>query len=572
VKPSNVRIPFLLWIAAGLAVPVVVLVVLTTLMERGPEAQVAESISTAITKTGASSPTTLDAAEGSQTRVAVPPEAAARRRAPAPAPQQASVAAAPPPAAAPGTITIVGQLRDTSDHPIDTEVGRIGYRGAHVARAAETHGSMFRLEDLEMGPADLQCVVHGYRRQVRKITLRPGETEHHEDFVLDPEWFVDVKLVMPSGGKVDRGLAHELLPDGQFHFTVSEAPPPKQWIAGSLDAHRAGRLVEERSPNRVSARIKPEDFARLDIFADPPVHLALDVHGVVLASTVLDSRVDRATLVLPIDRIPFLRCSFTCVVLDRETGAPFPGAHATLYGPFHGNDVPGPIDADPSGRIRREDLLPGRYTLSLRGESPAAGSWSARTFRTFDLEPGETDLGTIALDASQHVRGRFVDEYGRPVAAGGSVRPVSMDDSMETIFAPELHVAAGAAGTFQRDGLAREKYALVVWGRPPDDPKGDLLGASVLVDLRDGSIDDLVVRLERAQPVRLHAESEEAKDFVYRIADARGVPLFHGQFPQQRLHWMAPGDYLALVGPDTDHLREIPFTHGTEAQTVEVAP
>jgi hypothetical protein len=421
---------------------------------------------------------------------------------------------------------------------------------------------------LDAGPVNLECKAHGYRQQLRRIALLPGESEHHEDFVLEPDWFVDVQLVTPSGRTLNRESAKEFLPEGSFHFAVSVAPPPERWTPGSSEERRGRRLVGEG----FETPLMEGSFLRLTILGDPPLHLSVDVRGTVLASTRLDTRVEQASLVLPVDRFASLRGSFTCVVLDSETNTPFPRAHASLSGV--GIYTPERFDADPTGRIQRGNLIPGRYALSLRAQGPVEGTWSARTIRTFDVqESSETDLGTITLDPSQHVQGRFVDARGQPVAGKGTVRPLSLDDAVA--WMPEelgMQLGERPSGGFARDGLGKERYVLVASGRPWGNPKGDLLVASVVVDLREGSIDDLVVTLEVAHPVCIRAETDEAKDFVYRLADAAGVPFVHGVLTQPRTHWLAPGNYRALVGPDAGHLREIPFTHGTEALTIKVEP
>ena len=591
MKRTRVRVPVLLWIAAGVAIPIVVLVALARLMEQRADAPVAESTSTRTATMEESSPTPLESPEGSATRVAAPVPPPRRSGS---VPQQTAIAPSPPPSAAANKIRIVGNLRDPSGRPIVTDHGTIWCRTVSGTDATEVKEGAYRLDGLEPGEVGLESQVHGYRRQLKRFVLGPRELEHREDFVLEPNWYLDVQISTPDGRALDPGSARELVTGGQLRFAVSETPPPEHWTPGSTEERRARRLVGDHFGNPIVA----ESFSRLMILGDPPIYLSVDVCSVVLASIRLETRVDRARLVVPLDRLASLRGSFTCVLLDKESGMPFAQGHARLSPVYSsvGGYVDERLEADPSGRIRRENLFPGRYTLSLRGEraapyvraavsntpvpntqGAAPTTWSARDVRSFVLGQGEdVDLGTIELDPSQHVAGRFVDAKGQPVDGRASIRPLSLDDPVDpSVLGADMEVGdlqSDAHGGFVRNGLGKERYVLVANGKLRGNPKGDLLVGIAVVDLREGSVDDLVVTLETAQRFCIRPETEEAKDFVFRLADAAGVPFARGALAQPCNFWLAPGSYCALVGPDVAHFREIPFTLGAEAMTIKVVP
>jgi hypothetical protein len=566
VKPERSRSSIVLRIAATISIAVILVVVFAARRWKTAETPAIES-SSIPRRAEESSPEPIDSLDETASRVAVRPS----RPVPRPAPQPAPVAPPTVAASAANGIRLFGDLRDTSGRPLDTDEGVI--RGCDVAgtKFSEIRGSAYRIDGLSPGEVGLECSAHNYRPQTLRLVLGPREVEHRLDVVFVPDWFVDVQLDTPDGRSLTRETAVRLVPGASFHFAGSKAPPPAAWISGSFEERRARRLVGDThgSPDDETA------FTRLLVLGDPPLHLSVDVRGVVLASTRLDDRVERARLVVPIDRVDSLRCAFTCVLVDGESGAPFSRNFVTLSGVSMGgiNRVQ-TLVADATGRIRREELLPGRYSLSLRGMGPAPDAWSARKVQRFELRDGDDlDLGTIALDPSQHAAGRFVDAKGRPVEGRGTIRPLSLDDGVDSASDGfDMQIGRRPSGGFLCDGLGKERYVLVANGRPWGNPKGDLLVGNALVDLSGGSVDDLVVTLAVAQQICLRPETEEATDFVYRLVNAAGVPFEHGELMRPRTYWLAPGDYSALVGPDVAHLREIPFTLGTEALTIKVEP
>ncbi len=568
MKSERPRSSVLLRVTAVVALALVLVLAFVTSRSRNTQSPAIESSSTA-KSTDESPPTPIDSPDETNSRVAVRPS----RPAPRPAPQQAPIVPQPAPADGANGIRLYGDLRDTSGRPLGTDQGWVSCVDVAGTKRSDIRGSKYRVDGLTPGEVGFECHVHGYRPETRRLVLGARETEHREDVVLEPDWFVDVQLETSDGRRLTRESARAVFPGGSFHFAVSEVPPPARWDSASFDARRARRLVAET----FEKPLVEGSFVRLNIGGDPPLHLSVDVRGVVLASTRLEGRVDRARLVIPIDRVAELQCSFACTLVDGASGAPFTKGFATLSSVFvNGIQLDEKLEPDPSGRIRREKLLPGRYTLSLRGMGPASSTWSARKIQRFELHEGEdADLGTIALDPSQHAAGRFVDARGKPAGARGTIRPLSLDDDDSTDPASvglDLQIGERPSGGFFCDGLGKERYVLVANGRPWGDPKGDLLVGTAVVDLSAGSVDDLVVTLEVAHPICLRPETEETRDFVYRLANAAGVPFAHGELMRPRTYWLAPGNYSALVGPDVAHLRAIPFTLGTEAMTIKVEP
>ncbi len=488
----------------------------------------------------------------------------------------------PVPSAGSGAIAIVGDVRDPSGNGVAAWLTCIT---TTTKRDEQADTGEFQFEGLEPGWVALDVHASGFRMQTRWIELKPNEVERRVDIVLEPEWILDLELVSSDGRRLDFESARDLFPHGMpdaepvredetseaatgvqsewwkrlspLAYAVSPDPPPERWTDGSAAARRAHRLVHGGDARQEGS------YARIEIDGEPPLYLSVDFDGNVAGSVRLDTRVDHATIVVSPRRAEGLRSSLTCRVVDAGTRGPLASVRATVSS-ARGASAPLRIVSDAAGRIRMTELWPGPSLLYLNDRAHAPASIA------LNLEPGtETDLGTIALDPPMRLRGRFVDAEGRAIAAHGALRPIAREDG----FPFELRVDPNDCGRFESTrALAPDLFLLVAWGKTcgrPDDP---LLVRSQIVDLRRESIEDLVLKLDPAVPVRIQPMSDAAHDFAYSLLGADRVPYGAGELSEPRLLWLAAGDYTLLVGPDAAHLREIPFTVGTEEVTIPIEP
>ncbi len=428
----------------------------------------------------------------------------------------------------------------------------------------------YRIGGLEPGPFDLGCDVFGFRHAIRTISLRSAETEHREDFVLESVWTIAIRLVTPEGRNLlDRNLRAEL-PVGFIVGVVATVDPPEERLVPRSFkwrlAHRGSRYEPRASQNeKVPGDPSKECSGRLEIFSEPPVHVSAEVRDYIVATKRVDAHVDHLTLEIPIERLCGLTCSLSCRLVDAETRGPISGAKAGLFGAGGGTQW---FEADESGALLKEKLLPGAYTLTFQPPG------YAYEIRQVDLAPGrENDLGTIALERGVTLQGRFVDPEGRPLNAEGSLFPYSEEHALEAM---NTHVQLGIEG--DEDGrfegaFAKRKYLLLVnrflhagAGQP------DWRARPITVDLTRGPIFNLVIPLRPGVDLFLHPLSMEAMDLYYSVVSPDGLPCVRGGFPQvgDTRDRIAPGSYRLLLDRDGSIVREIPFTLGEQPMTLDI--
>ena len=557
--PRN-RSSRMLRVAVAIALAIVLLLGIATSRWRTSATSTTESPPTA-RSSETLVPTSIDSTQDPDSLSAIRRAAAA----PAPAPTAAS---SPLPADAEG-IRVVGEVRDPSGQHILATPATVRYtRGMRSLTAPISEGE-FVIAGLIPGSLGLDCIVKGYRPQSMHTLLRPGVLEQRFDFVLDPLWMVDVELRTTEGKDPMRQ------PDGELRLAslnlrVTEDPPPDVWSEDTAESRRALRLV---SIQREAPRA-PGAYARIALLRDPPAYLSVDTAGHVLAATRLEAGAERTTLVVSPEDVHGLRSSFTCTVVDRDDGTPITAVKAIVFG----NGVPGrrlPA-SDESGRIRASGLPSGHRMLMLESEG------RSKVIRTLELRPGvETDLGVISLDPSLHVRGRFVNERGRAIpprvarelCQGLAFLPFRPDDPMGSEHSEWIsRIEAQADGSFEGEGFGRERYLLMNRGFLVPDQEGVQRIRPMVVDCTRGSVDDLVVTMERVFRIMLRPEVDEARDLGFSILDANGLRLDEGDLKDTRMEWLASGTYLLRVGTDSTHVREIPFTVGSEPLLIPIEP
>jgi hypothetical protein len=256
-----------------------------------------------------------------------------------------------------------------------------------------------------------------------------------------------------------------------------------------------------------------------------------------------------------------LNSSLTCTVVG-EVGSPLAGIRA---GVARRGWSAAAGSTDDTGRVRWVGLLSGRWSLTLNVNVEGR----ARVVRYVELPPGkELDLGTIVLGPSLHVSGHFVDADGHlllgrtigELAHEILVLPYSEEDpSGSDAWSGPTQFVGRTDGTFDGTRFGRERY-LLASSRPIPVSGANRVIRPTVVDCTQGSVDDLVVTTDRAYPVTLRPEVDEAKDFGFSILDANGTRVHRGDIVEGKTWFLPPGDYRVLVGPDPAHTKEIPFT------------
>ncbi len=506
-------------------------------------------------------PTPIESLSDAETRVSVRPVAAAQT--------------STPPAATPRKIRLVGEVRDLSGERILAMPAVLCVRTPTQSLTYSIVRGEFVVDGLAVGPMlELECKVMGYKPKLHRFRLtRIDGEQRRDDFVLEPLWMVDVELRDSTGQDVMRSTKvslRELRLADAFELRVSQDPQPAIWDDDTAEARRARRLVWVQPTGPLKSGV----FKRIAPLCDPPAYLSVAVAGRVLASNRLEAGVDRTTLVVPVDALDALRSSFVCTVVDAESGSPIRGVAADLQ--RRGKSSQTMRLSGPLGQIQVGGLVCGAWMLFLRSEGRST------VIRYLELEPGlETDLGTIALEASVRIRGRFVDDTGRVL---GPVKTRLMCDEISALPMPSADPKGSDQwtwstrfqghddGSFEGGGFERTTYLLECPYRPVPFRGGEWRVRPTLVDCSRGSVDDVVVPVERVYRVAIHAEGDDAKDFGYSIVDGRGERRGRGDLAVESGQWLPPGDYRLLVGPDTEHLREIPFTVESAPVELKVEP
>jgi len=330
---------------------------------------------------------------------------------------------------------------------------------------------------------------------------------------------------------------------------------PDRWDETSAGARRARRRLHTEQQGPLPAGV----FARVAPLCDPPQFLSADIAGRVLAVARIAADVHRMTLVLPIGALDPFQSSFTCTLVG-DDGSPLAGARASATRRGWSGAAG---TTDDTGRVRCVGLLSGQWMITVSAED------RARAVRFVDLPPGkELDLGTITLGASLHVRGRFVDAEGRPLVGRNIgelahevvVLPCSAEDpSGSGMYSGASQFVGKTDGTFEGTRFGRERYLIKSSRTVPVSGANRVIRPTV-VDCTGGSVDELIVTTDRAYPVTLRPEVDEAKDFGYAVLDASENRVERGDLVEGRTWFLPSGDYRLLVGPDPAHTKEIPFT------------
>jgi hypothetical protein len=468
----------------------------------------------------------------------------------------------------PSLVHLFGSLKNRAGELVhDSHAGVLLTDAMGENRRCEVEKGLYSFDNLPVGDYVLDAGSWGFREVRRTIRLEAGDTERHEDLVFDPAWMLRVKIETPDGEDL-RDLLHDqpMAPMLQL-AVVATIEAPGERFAASYDMERSGYGVGA-CQFLWSPEEKRDD--RIQISADPPVHVSVAMRDIVLATQRVDTMVEEVTFTIGLDRLRSLLAGLTFRVLDGDTEAPATEASVSLT---TAQSTEGGIRPDAEGRVTYEGRVPGLYEANILMKDRVYETVTA------ELQPGRvTDLGIIRLTRGVEIRGRCIDAKGQPHKVAPGLRRIA--DRTDAPREPQTILIGEVAdedGRFTIKHLPAGRYQVQI-----TDPvesfgmeveKGWVIVPTV-VDTRHGPVDDLVLVVHRPSTLVLRSVSDAVDGMTYEVLTLDGFSAakeFIRGSAAEKVE-LAPGPYTLRLTRSGSLVREVPFTLGVDTLTLTVQP
>jgi len=471
-------------------------------------------------------------------------------------------------ASARAPIVLTGRLTNASGKDFRTLRGQMRITDARGnAKMAPIDGDTYAIDGLAPGAIDIGVEAPGFRRVARAVTLDEHETEHREDFALDPAWTIAVQFMASDGRNfLDRELERQLL-SGERLWAIATEDEPSGQLAPGVSRYRSKRshwMARAGSEEKLPGDSTSDCYGILDVDGAPPIYVSAVLLDRVVATRLVPASIDKLTIEIPLDRLNAITCGVKGRVIDGSTLAPVPSAMVSL---LLGSQVQ-QFQTDAAGAFSGDGLFPGIYTLSI-----VRVPEYAIDIRRIQLAPAlQNDLGEIPLQPAITLRGRCIDAKGRAAQADVELSPYLPEHRFET-SSSEFGVTTDADGRFAIGTCGPRVYVLRVGPsrngvvNPPE-----WRGRRVVVDLTKGPVDDLVVSVHAAVDLILRPAADSVRTLPYWIFAPDGILASRGSFADSGVarERLAPGSYQLLLGEEASIVRQIPFTLGEQPMTLDV--
>jgi hypothetical protein len=203
---------------------------------------------------------------------------------------------------------------------------------------------------------------------------------------------------------------------------------------------------------------------------------------------------------------------------------------------------------------RIADLVPGWYRIQV-----FAKGYESLGKRFLVAPAVDTDLGDIALEREQWIRGTVTDSEGKGVSVALHWDEYDREKGAAPILDTYYAIKSQNDGTFRIGGLSRGLYLVCTHVRDSDTPS-----VSQLVDTTCGPVEDVRIQIPRGVPLVLRSSDPEHWRAVrYKIVDDSN--LVHGWSHLWNLEpyriTLAPGRYtLDVRANESADVKHIPFT------------
>jgi hypothetical protein len=184
----------------------------------------------------------------------------------------------------------------------------------------------------------------------------------------------------------------------------------------------------------------------------------------------------------------------------------------------------------------------------------------------------------LRLGRGVTVAGRCIDTDGHPVKVDAAFRAVDVGGPLAANELATLYsMKVDSDGRFAITSVPAGRFVIQV---PPEgsvrlsNGEAGWTAQPVIFDTHDGPVENLALVVHRAVPLILQPASKECAEMQYRVATLDGLSYASGGFigsSAERVG-LAPGQYVLRLSRDRRSVREIPFTLGVTALTLNVSP
>jgi hypothetical protein len=472
----------------------------------------------------------------------------------------------PPPPEPEVLVQIAGIVTDAVSHaPVK------GAKLRFVDAGWEDRGGMtdvagaYAVEHLAPGRWEVvvQDPAHRTLRATVEIAAEPSEQTF--DLVLVPGDVIGVKV---EGGvdleRVRFPLRSRSGPrdEGVWLDPCVMREEPGRWLAGEAEsaAARAGRF--HRRPSRepvLLARVELDDSAHpaipdgcfgVFVLTEPaPVFACLVFRDLVLQTRAVPPGASEVVFALSPEDLKGLVGAARLRVVDGDSELPPRGLQVKLDTGEHDWRQRQTED----GTVTIEKVLPGRTLLTITADDREP------VVEGVLVEPGQvTDLGLYRLERLSSIRGRVVDDEGRPAQVSFNVFP--LDRYAETRSTLELrYFRSNAEGELKIDSVGRHRHLILA------NEKG-WVSMPALADTTLGDVKDLTIRASPGVPVAVRLRAEPLPGTRLEIRTRSGLPVVERKCrdrdPMQFL--LVPGNYSVELWDGETWLASESLTVGAE--------
>ncbi len=359
-----------------------------------------------------------------------------------------------------------------------------------------------------------------------RVDLAPGERERRLDLelALPPEVWVKVIDRQGAPPKVGFGL-----------LAVATRERPGEWFDEVRGSFNNPFGVGQFWQNSFASETRGDEYlGRVILHSAPPVWISLLSFQRVIASQEVHAGQQEVVFELDDEALAATHGSLRARFVSAQTREPLAKAMVTLH-----NSGSHPTQLDADGRLEAPKLRPGWCAIRL-----FAGGFERSELRVRIAPGAVTDIGEVEVHPERTIRGVALDE--RDVGLKLRIFHFALDSTTLERSGEEAqyYTQSSGSGEFHIGQLSARLYELRF-----ESSSSDRAQTTVLVDLREASVDDLRVVVPRGVPLVLTGDEQRWRAVRYELLDTQGKRVLASQLwsaaPQAVL--VAPGAYSLLV-------------------------